>query len=249
MNHKQSKTRDLPPLNEAKVEAFRRCYSRLNVVLGAANSIAGHYLAQSVEMLRKDKKLCRFEVKHIANECLRLFDAYERAHLTDYSGLKAFYITYLDMMDDKCLPHTERMYWAIKNRLDRDRVQRSDLVAMVELTLTLIDYSVVIYDSLIADVHRKTGYDFNRVLHPARLGPLLKQWENLERKVCRTPKGVKIDLNQDPVCLTGLRCIENVLTNADIHDRAAQEALKLCPDIAAQYGIDPDSPGSITTPK
>lgn len=225
-------------INYQKKEAFEQCYSRLNLIVGAANSIAGKWLYDAVELLAKDKALFRFAVKHEANECKRIFNEYEHAHLTDHGGMKQFYIDYLDMMDDRVQPHAEKMYWAIKNRLDRERVERSALFAKIELALTLTDYSIYLYDFLIKDIREQWGYDFDHVLHSARLGNLLKRWESLEKLVCKLPKGVVIDLNKDETCMLGFRCIENILTNEDELNKAASAALSLNPDIMKRFNID-----------
>lgn len=230
----------------AKKDAFERCYSRLNIIIGAANSIAGKWLYDAVELLAKDERLYRFDIKHDALMCKRMFDEYERAHLTNHGGMKEFYVSYLDMMDDRVQPHADRMYWAVKNRLDKERVERSALFAKIEIALTLIDYSVYLYRYLIEDVKRESGYDFDKYLRPACLKHVLSRWESLEHKVCKLPKGVKIDLNKDANCMLGFRCIENILTNEDELNNAAVKALQLHPDIAERYGIDPselsDSP-------
>lgn len=216
-----------------KQEAFRRCYSRLNIVVGAANSIAGGWLYDTVEELEKDehKKLYRLQVKHWAKESKRRFNEYERLHLTDHGGLKAFYVDYLDCIDERVRPHTEKMYWAVKNRLDKDRVENSQLFAMIELTLTLLEYSIYLYRYLIKDVRESFGYDFGKYLKPACLTDTAKAWRELERLVCKLPKGKRIDLNDDEACMTGFHCIENILTNEDVLNDAAMEAIKLNPKV------------------
>lgn len=224
-------------VSSPKLAAFNECYGRLNLVVGAANSIAGGWLADTVEQMQKDARLFRHQVKHEARECLRMFNDYERAHLTNHCGMKAFYIDYLDMMDDRTRPHTEKMYWAVKNRLDKASVTGSAMKARVEMTLTLLDYSVYLYRSLISDVRAQTGYDFDPVLRKACLAPLLRRWETVERLVCKTRKGVRIDLNDDPACMLGFRCIENVLTSEDTLNSAALQALRLNRDVAEQHGV------------
>lgn len=227
-----------PKINTAKKEAFEHCYSRLNLVVGAANSIAGKWLFDAVEMMEQDKKLFRFTIKHEAHFCKKMFNDYEKAHLTDHGGMKQFYIDYLDVMDDRVQPHAEKMYWAIKNRLDKENVENSALFAKMQMATTLIDYSVYLYDYLIADVKATRGYDFDRIMRPARLKGLERCWTALCNRVCKLPKGVTIDLNEDTVCMLGFRCIENILTNEDELNRAGGEALRLNPDIAERFGVD-----------
>lgn len=213
-----------------KQEAYDRCYGRLNIVVGAVNSIAGGWLYDTVEELEQDKRLYRHEVKRWAKEAKRRFDEYERVHLTDHGGLKSFYVDYLDCMDERVRPHTEKMYWAIKNRIDKERIEGSALFAKVELTLTLLEYSVYVYDFLINDVRESSGYDFDRYLKPARLSDTVKAWRELERIVCKTP-GRHIDLNEDPTCTLGFRCIERMLTSEDVLNDAAMEAIRLHPKV------------------
>lgn len=216
-------------------EAFGRLCSLVNVMLGAVNTIAGRTLYEAYEMLVKDKKRFRFSVKQCANNAKKDFDAYEKMHCRIFGDRYRLFLDYLDSVEDEVMPHVQKMYFSIKSVLDKNRESDSALKAKIELARTMIEYSCYIYDRLLNETRKQSGYDFDRWMRPARLTGVLHWWDELEKLICKTDdKGVTINLNEDANCRLAFDIIERVLTNEDTLNKAGYEALKLNPDIVRE---------------
>lgn len=210
-------------------EVCERLNSLVNVMLGAANTIAGRTLYDAYFMLKKDKGMFRHSLKHYANTAIQRFDNYEKAHITNFGERYRLFLDYLDNIEDQIMPHVDKLYWAMKAVLDKYNVENSALKAKVEIARTMIEYSCCIYDELMRDTKNKTGCDFYQFFLKGRLTGVLNAWDNVTRMLCKTEKD--INLNKDENCLLAFRIIEKVLTSEDTLNRAGYIALKQNPKL------------------
>ena len=213
---------------------FERLNSLVNLSLGAVNTIAGRTLYDACEMLTKDKKRFRFSVKKNANEAKKFFDKYESIHLQNFGDRYQLFLDYLDSIEDEVMPHVEKMFWSFKAVLDKNREPDSALKAKVEVAGTMLEYSCYIYDRLIEQTRKASGYDFDRYMRPARLTGASHSWNEVVGIICKTDNGNNIDLNADANSKLAFEIIERMLTSEDTLNRAGYEALKLNPDMLSQ---------------
>lgn len=215
-------------------EVFDRLNSLINVVLGAVNTVAGRTLYEAYEELSKNKKLFQQRSRYCAKNAKRLFDTYERLHLQNFGDRYQLFIDYLDCVEDEVMPHVKKMYWSIKSVLDKYNEKDSALKAKIELARTMIEYSCCVYDRLIEDTRKASGYNFDKWMRPARLTGCFYWWNELAILVCKTDKDKTIDLNADANCTLAFQIIERVLTSEDTLNRAGYEALKLNPEMVRE---------------
>ncbi|TGX80491.1 hypothetical protein E5358_12600 [Palleniella muris] len=214
--------------------AYNKLNALINVVLGAANTIAGRCLYNAIEVLAGDKRLYRHELKRLANEAKKYFDSYERTHMDNFGEKHQLFLDYLDGVEDEVMPHADTMYWSIKSALDRHNESDSELKAKVLLAHVLLEYSCQVYDDLIEKTRTSSGYNFDRFMRPARLTRVLHSWDGICGILCKSEHD--IDLNSEPNCLLAFRVIKRILQSGEAMNKAGYNALMLNPEFIEEIG-------------
>ena len=106
----------------------------------------GH--AKDIEQEIKRRKWFKHLVKKQFNETVAILHRDCPKARSGGDGLS--FIDYLDNTTESLEKHVDRLYWAIKNAMDRHNVEDSAFLAKIELTGTLITLAFHIYRQTIA---------------------------------------------------------------------------------------------------
>ncbi|MDE6152453.1 MAG: hypothetical protein K2G12_10795 [Prevotella sp.] len=216
---------------KAKAEAaFERLNSLMNIVLGAANTVAGKAVYDAREHLAKDKHLWKHSMKRYMNEACHAYDSYEKAHMRNFGDRYRLFLDYLDSVEDGIQPHVDCLRFSIKQVLDRHGEPRSSAMAYVQTARTLVEYSCGVYDKMIEETKEQSGMDFDSIMRPARLTRCLHAMNMVCSVMCRTRDDTDINLNDDSNCCLAFRIIETKMTSEDFLNKAGFEALSLNPE-------------------
>lgn len=219
---------------EQAESVFNSLNSKINMVVGAANTIAGKVLYDLDEWMRKEenKKIYRFKAKHLLSEALRDFKSYESRHYRNFGDRYGLFIDYLDEIENEVMPDVDKMYWSFKMVLDKAKEPKSELCAKIEVALAVCSIAVAIYDRLVSVTKDMTGFDFDVLMRPARLTGTLHWLEELERLLCKpTEKGKVIDLTHDKTANLAAEVVMRKLTDDDVFNKVGAKALSYHPEL------------------
>ena len=214
-------------------KVFERLNSLVNLVLGAVNTTAGKALYDARDMLVKDKKLYRFEVKRAFKGALKAYDEYEKRHMANFGDRYQLFLDYLDSIEDEIQPHIFKMRMSFKQVLDKNNIPNSNLKSQLETARTLAEYACCIYDRLLSDTKQQSGYDFDKYMRPARLTAVFHYIDEVCKSVYCQYKDFEndVDFNKDKNCIMAFKIIESKLTSEATLNKAGYEALDLNPDM------------------
>ena len=145
------------------------------------NEMINDHMAEALMMLRRNKKLYKFEIKKQANLCEESRDKYEGGGgiLSEIGVLGNMLDTLNELYDEyksRFNNTTTQLYYAIKQKLDDARLEHSALIAQMELTRIIIEAACFRADSDIK-------YDI--VLQPV-----------IERLRYMKPEGIRLRFNK-----------------------------------------------------
>lgn len=219
------------------MQYFDRLNSLVNLVVGAVNSIACNALVDAVNELRKSKHY-KFKAKQEAKQAIEAYEAWERAHTKNFGDRYNLFLDYLSAAEEAIQPDIDKLYWAIKQVLDKHKTEEAALKSKIETARTLLEYAVCMYDKTLETCRKETGIDFDFLMRPARLTAALHHWTRCEDIVSRT-KGETINLNNDPNCVLAFKVIENKITSEEFINRAGWQSLQENPE-CRKYVSDED---------
>lgn len=208
---------------------FDRLNSLVNIVVGAANTVAGKAVFDAVERVRGtayDKGPVRYNI----NRAVRMYYEYEHMHMRNYGDRKQLFYDYLDCAESGIQKDVDILRLSIKSVLDKYGQTDTELKAYVEAARDMLAYACHIYDIMTDIADREApGYDFKRRMSRARLTGVLKRYEEAADLICRPEGDVVIDLNTDRNVRLAFKVIETKLTGEDYLNRAGYEALRMNP--------------------
>lgn len=208
---------------------FNRLTALVNLVVGAANTIAGKHLNDlALDVWPRYPKIFRHEVKRHFNDALRQFREYERLHYQGFGDRHACFIDYLDEVEDAIQPHVDKFFWSAKLAMDRSGDPQSELHARVEMGYALLDVAVGVYDKVLDMIKTESGMDFHKVMSAGRLDGVERSY-NLMRKIVYPHR---LNLVRDENCALAVTIICQRLTDTSgVLDKAAMRAAGYHPEV------------------
>ena len=229
---------------------FDKLNSVMNLVVGAANTIAGKAVIDAKNELYKRKDLWRHEIKLNARLAEKAYYDYERVHTQNLDGGYNLFLDYMSAVEDNMAKDVDMLMYSIAQVLTKHNQSDAMLKARVETARTLSEFSCGVFDKLIEEANKKVNsdralfapsgrlrkpFDFLPYFSRGRLTTMFHYWDKVTAKICRVEKGGgTIILNDDPNCKLAFEIIERKLTSEDFLNKASYEALKLNPDCIRQ---------------
>lgn len=210
---------------------FSELDAKVNLFVGALNTIAGRAASEAKDMLYKRKELWKHEIKYNARKTIAAIEKNERNFTTNFGDRYNLFLDYLNNVEDDFEKPINMLGLQIQQLLTKNNQSYAHLKAKVELARTLLEYACLIFDRLMAIAEEETGYDFKQVYADRRLTEAYHYWCNVTSKICVTDNDTYIDLNSDPNCKLAFKIIEQRLADEDTLNRAGFEALKANPDL------------------
>lgn len=209
-------------------------------VIGTANQMAFVAIDDAVVKMKERGMFIHREKWH-AQEALKEYRKYEHAAYEHYREMgDDRYHLWQDMIcrgAEKLQPDYTRLYFAVKNVLDREKVRNSDVLASIQAALALITLSTLMYDTMEDMYQRKTIVNIRGWFSGGRLTTVERHWiavgEITGRKYMK-----EVDLRNDELCQRGINVILTRYQATDFLNDAAGEALGLNPELMEKYCND-----------
>ena len=228
-------------------EQFYKLNSLMNLVVGAANTIAGRAVIDTKNELYKRKDLWRHEIKLNARLAEKAYYDYERLHTRNFGDRYNLFLDYLSAVEDNIGKDVDMLTYSIAQVLSKHNQKDAMLKAQIETARTMCEYACCVFDRLIKEANKKVynecckyslstmqlrkPFDYTPYFAPARLTAVFHYWDKVTARLCKTGKGEEqIILNTDPNCKLAFEIIERKLTSEDFLNKAGYDALKLNPE-------------------
>lgn len=238
-------------------EQFYKLNSLVNLVVGAANTIAGKAVIDAKNELYKRKDLWRHEIKYNARLAEKAYYDYERLHTRNFGDRYNLFLDYLSAVEDNIGKDVDMLTYSIAQVLSKHNQKDAMLKAQIETARTMCEYACCVFDRLIQEANKKVynecckyslstmqlrkPFDYTPYFAPARITPVFHYWDKVTARLCKTGKGEEqIILNTDPNCKLAFQIIERKLTSEDFLNKAGYDALKLNPECIKESISDED---------
>ena len=202
-------------------------------MIGTANQVAYEAIDEAVEEMRAAGMLRQQEKV----KALKALQEYERYQKTAYEHFKAIdddrYPLWQDLIANasaKLQPDVKRLYFAIKNEIDRCGVENSRVYAAIQTGLALVTLSTLMFDTMMSQFQRQTLVNITHAFLPGRLTAMESCWkavgEITGKKVLKN-----VNLRDNEQCRLGIEVILQRYERADFLNEAAGVALRHNPDV------------------
>ena len=236
-------------------EQFYHLNSLMNIVVGAANTIAGKAVIDTKNELYKRKDLWRHEVKMNARLAEKAYYDYEAIHTRNFGDRYNLFLDYLSAVEDSIAKDVNMLTYSIAQVLTKHNQTDAMLKAQIETARTMTQYACDIFDTIIREANKKVSelciqnfksvrlrkpFDYTPYFAPARLTSVFHYWDKVTSRLCKTEGKEPISLNDDPNCKLAFQIIERKLTSEDFLNKAGYDALKLNPECIKESISDED---------
>lgn len=219
---------------------FDRCNSLVNLVVGAANSMAGSALADAVDAARHSKYY-KHEAKRELNMAVKCFEQYEHMHHSNFGDRYRLFLDYLDATDDALRKHVGIFRMSLMQVMTRNNVEDADIKAYMETARCMAALACTTYDNVVEGMEKRACHaaNFKAAFSPARLTNVLFHLDRASKIIVVHNGSDVVDLNGDPNCSLAMEIIQKKLSSEDTLNRAGYIAIKENPD-CAKYMSDED---------
>ena len=206
-------------------------------MIGTANQLAFMAIDDAIEAM-KEAGMWKHQEKVKAQKAVEEYHKYEHKawlHFTEIDDDR--YPLWQDLIGRASLKlegDVTNLYSAIKDVLDKNRVEHADALAKIQVGVALTSLATLMYDTLEAQFQRQTVIDLHRVFGAGRITATCNNWKAVgELTGNRVLKDV--NLRDDPACKLGIEVIMSRYETAAFLNEAAEEAIKCNPQI--DYGV------------
>ena len=206
-------------------------------MIGTANQCAYLAMDDAVEAMR-DCGMLKQQVKVKAMKALAEYEAYDKAVKRHFHELgDDRYYLWADLIAraaDRLQPDVDKLYFAIKNKIDEYRCKNSIALAKIQTALAMVTLSTLMYDTMASQFQRQTMIRIAQTFRGGRLTAVESNWKMVGEL---TGKMVMPDVNlrDDANCSLGVQVILTRYQSADFLNEAAREALDVNPEIKKEY--------------
>ena len=206
-------------------------------MIGTANQCA--YLAMDAAIdAMQEAGIFRQQVKRDAQRAVEEFHKYERLCLHHFKEIEdeRFYL-WQDLVGhaaDKLQPDVEKLFFAIKNKIDSYKVPNAAALARIQTAMAMVSLANLMFDEMVSKFQKQTPV---RIADSFKAGRLTASENHWKMVGYLTGKQVlaNIDLSHDASCQLGVQVILTRYQAADFLNDAAKEALELNPLIDEKY--------------
>ena len=209
-------------------------------MIGTANMAAYQAMDDAVDMMR-DCGMLRQQVKVKALKALAEYERYDKAVKAHFHSIgDDRYYLWADLVAraaGRLQPDIDKLFFAIKNKIDSYGVSNSLTYAKIQTALALVTLSTLMYDTMAAQFQRMTMIQIADTFRGGRLTACESLWKQVGEVTGRQVLAY-VDLKDDPACILGVQVILTRYEKADFLNEAAGEALRLNPEIEKKYVND-----------
>ena len=237
-------------------EQFYKLNSLVNIVVGAANTIAGKAVIDTKNELYKRKDLWRHEIKYNARLAEKRYYDYEKVHMRNFGVRYNLFIDYLSAIEDNISKDVNMLTYSIAQVLSKHNQTDAMLKAQIETARTMCEYACCVFDKLMKEANKKVynesckysfsamqvekPFDYTPYFAPVRLTSVFCHWDKVTARLCKSENDVPISLDDDPNCKLAFEIIERKIVSEDFLNKAGYDALKLNPECIKESISDED---------
>lgn len=206
-------------------------------IIGSANQMAYIAMDEAVEAMQ-EAGIFRHQVKQSAQRAIAEYEKYEKLctkHFKDYQDDR-FYL-WQDLIGRaavKMEPDIQKLYFAIKSKIDRYKVRNASALAKIQTAMALVSLANLLFDEMSAKFQRQTPVRIAEYFKAGRITACESHWRLVGYLTGRQVLA-DIDLSTDPQCQLAVQVILTRYQAADFLNDAAKEALELNPDVERKY--------------
>lgn len=206
-------------------------------MIGTANQTAYLAMDDAIEAMR-DSGMLRQQVKVKATKAIQEYERYDKAVKQYFHDLgDDRYYLWADLVAraaDRLQPDVDKLFFAIKNRIDEKRCRNSAVLAKIQTAVALVTLSTLMYDTMAAQYKRQTMIKIAETFRGGRLTTVESNWKAVGDLTGRQVMQ-DVNLRDDPQCQLGVQVILARYQSAEFLNEAAGEALRLNPEIEEKY--------------
>ncbi len=194
--------------------------TRLNVTLGSIDDLADSMMRDSIEMFKKKgifRQTLKYHSKQALKESERILSCYRQ-------GTQAPYLDFLDIIQDEIQPDIERLYYAIKHVLDRNKVEDAEMRARVLQTYVMTEMAMKGYERFKDLLERTTHSRLEKALHELNPANVIFHWRQVTEIIFGR---IHDEIAQDANVSTGVEVVCQKLFDIDWLEEKAQRAIAL----------------------
>ena len=206
-------------------------------IIGSANQCAYVAMDEAVEAMQACG-MFRQQVKKSAQRAIEEYHKYERLctqHFKIYEDDR--YYLWQDLIGraaDKLEPDVQKLYFAIKSKIDRYKVDNAVALAKIQTAMALVSLANLLFDEMGNKFQRQTPVRLVEYFKAGRITACESHWRLVGYLTGRQVLA-NIDLSNDPNCQLAVQVILTRYQAADFLNDAAKEALELNPDVERKY--------------
>lgn len=206
---------------------YNNTQSLVNLLVGAANTIAGESIKEAKDRLYKRKNLWRHDIKKNVHNAEDSYHKYETLHTSTFGDRYNIFLDYLSAVEDEIAKDIQILKLSIWQVLTKWKMPDAELKADVRVALVLTRYACSVYDKLMEEEKARSGIDFTRFFYKAKLTSTYHHWCKVDDKIMSLgAKGVKVNFEDDANCRLAFEIIERKLIDEEILNKAGYTAIK-----------------------
>ena len=214
------------------MEQFDNVAKLVNIVVAAANTIAGNAVIDAKNELYKRKDLWRHEIKYNATRAEKSYYEYENTQTEYFDTKKNLFRDYLSAIEENTAKDVKILQMSILQVLTKKDQSDRVIKSQVETAYVLTEYACCVYDMIMKEAKKRTGFDFSPFFQKARLTSTFHYWKEVSEIITKADKGSgTIDFNDDDNCRLAFQIIERKISGEDLPNKAGYEAMKLNMDL------------------
>ena len=195
------------------MEQFDNVAKLVNIVVAAANTIAGNAVIDAKDELYKRKDLWRHEIKYNARLAEKKYYDYEKVHMRNFGVRYNLFLDYLSAIEDNIGKDVNMLTYSIAQVLSKHNQTDAMLKAQIETARTMCEYACCVFDRLMKEANKKVynesckysfsamqvekPFDYTPYFAPARITPVFHHWDKVTARLCKTEGKEHISLNDD----------------------------------------------------
>lgn len=199
---------------------------RFMLLVGAANSMVGDILKDTLDALRRDRAHVNGALLSYMRDAMESYYAVERRMLSVHGVSGGILLDYLDAHDEFMRTHVEILRMSTLRLLERKGIENATLLSMMLTTYTLADYATELLERTCARLRKTLPGYYVRTFEDMSLRKVRDLMVRCVNKLEKDNREV-IDLNGDDAFRNAMMVIEAKMSDFDIVRKLEIDTLTL----------------------
>lgn len=206
----------------------------LNVVYGSMMDLTDSLMRDAIDEMRRQGTLRR-EVKRETGLALQAIKKLLDILRINTSGHRMLYLDLLDVVQDSVSQDILKLHFAVKQVLDRHKIDRSEMMTRIEVTHAMLHLAARSFDVVCQEGTDEYHMPFHRLFSALNPQGALARWTNVCHMACRYPEGINAAISNDQNIANGMKILLLKLTDMNLMEQHCITALSQHEDLKADY--------------